>query len=364
MQISLECVDCSHRAPASVSRLHCESCGGLFNLAYDSASDGKQPRSPLTDLARNVSLGEGNTPVINLTRTAKYLGLRQLWAKLEFISQTGSFKDRGSAVLISAALSEGVTEFIEDSSGNAGASLSAYAAAAGMKAHVFAPASAASGKLDQIRIFGAELHAIDGPRQAATDAAEHFVNERGLPYLSHNLSPYFSEGMKAFAYEVNAGPASGIRHIVLPVGNGSLLIGGRTGYDELIAAGAISESPRFHAVQSEAVQPLAAAVNGYTWEASSAKATVASGIAVSSPPRLNQSVAAVKESDGTALTVSDDVTLEWQRRLARDEGIFCEATSAAAFAGLEKLIASGTIHPDEPVLMPITGSGLKEPVRS
>ena len=133
MQISLECIDCSRRVPATVSRLHCDSCGGLFNLVYDTPPDGKQPRTPLTGLARTVSLGEGHTPVVSLTTTAKSLGLRHLWAKLEFISPTGSFKDRGSAVLISAALSEGVTEFIEDSSGNAGASLSAYAAAAGMQ---------------------------------------------------------------------------------------------------------------------------------------------------------------------------------------------------------------------------------------
>src|SRR5690606_4078479 len=138
-------------------------------------------------------------PVVSLERTADALGLGALLAKLEFMTPTGSFKDRGSAVLVSVAKLEGISEFVEDSSGNAGASLSAYAAAAGMKAHVFVPATAARGKLDQIRIFGAELHAVDGPRQAATDAAEAFVAQRGLPYLSHNLSPFFSEGMKAVA---------------------------------------------------------------------------------------------------------------------------------------------------------------------
>ena len=322
------------------------------------------PDAASSILPTGVTLGEGGTPVVSLARTARHLGLRQLSAKLEFVSPTGSFKDRGSAALISAALAEGVTEFIEDSSGNAGASLSAYAAAAGMKAHVFVPSNAAPGKLDQIRIFGAELHAIDGPRQAATDAAERFVEERGLPYLSHNLSPYFSEGMKAFAHEIETSAASGVQHIVLPVGNGSLFIGAKAGFDDLLAAGTIDEVPRFHAIQVEAVQPLVAAVHGKDWSAADVRPTVASGIAVSVPPRLAQCVEVVRCSAGSAIAIPDEAAIEWQRRLARDEGIFCEVTSAVAFAGLERLIEYGVISPDESVLVPITGSGLKEPVRA
>ncbi len=310
-----------------------------------------------------MTLGEGSTPVIQLRRTAQTLGLDQLWGKLEFMAPTGSFKDRGSAILVSAALNEGVSEFVEDSSGNAGASLSAYAAAASMRAHVFVPASAARGKLDQIRIFGAELHAIEGPRQAATEAAERFVAETGLPYLSHNLSPYFAEGMKAVSYEIANDVIGDIDHIVLPVGNGSMLIGAKSGFDDLIEAGRIADMPRFHAVQAENVMPITAAINGGSWKSSDARPTVASGIAVSQPPRLQQCVDAVNRSCGSAVAVPDASAFEWQGRLADNEGIFCEITSAAAFAGLEKLIATGEIQRDEPVLVPITGSGLKEPVR-
>lgn len=363
MNLFLECLECAKRIPATTKQLRCAECRGLFKISYDVAPDGKQPLTPISQLAASVSLGEGQTPVVQLSKTAQLLGLSELWAKLEFMAPTGSFKDRGSTVLITAAHAEGVTEFVEDSSGNAGASLSAYAAAAGMNAHVFVPASAAQGKLDQIRIFGAELHAIDGPRQAATDAAEQFVAERGLPYLSHNLSPYFSEGMKAVAYEIARSQAPGVQHIVLPVGNGSMLIGAKTGYDELLESGAISSAPKFHAVQAENVQPITAAINGTQWRSADAKPTVASGIAVSSPPRLKQCVEAVESSGGEAVSVGEEATLEWQQRLARDEGIFCEATSAAAFVGLEKLLASGAIGDADSVLVPITGSGLKEPVR-
>jgi threonine synthase len=364
MDHTLECLDCAKRVPATVTRLRCHTCAGLFRIAYSTAADAKQQRLPLSVTSRTVSLGEGRTALLRLDRTARALGLGDLWAKLEFIAPTGSFKDRGSAVLISAALAEGVTEFVEDSSGNAGASLSAYAAAAAMKAHVFVPADAASGKLDQIRIFGAELHLVEGPRQAATDAAEKFVAEHELPYLSHNLSPYFSDGMKAVAYELHLGPARDAGHVVLPVGNGSLLIGATAGFDELAEAGVVDSRPKFHAVQAQAVQPITAAINGDAWDSSSAAPTVASGIAVGLPPRLNQCVAAVRESGGSAVAVADSASLNWQRKLARVEGIFCEATAATAFAGLQQLITQGAISPGESVVVPITGSGLKDSVPS
>jgi threonine synthase len=362
MNTHLECLECFNRYVANVASLRCPACSGLFKLAYRDAPMGDRPRLPEYD--SQVSLGEGGTPIVRLDRTASRLGITGLYAKLEFMAPTGSFKDRGSAVLMSAAAAEGVREFIEDSSGNAGASLSAYAAAAGIKAHVFVPASAARGKLDQIRIFGAVLHAIEGPRQAATDAAEKFVVERGLPYLSHNLSPYFSEGMKAVAYELHRSDIGRVDHVVLPVGNGSLLIGAKTGYDELLAAGVIDSAPKFHCVQAEGVQPITAAINGAVWSRADVQPTIATGIAVSVPPRLAQCVDAVRESGGSAVVFADASAKSWQQRLARDEGIFCEVTSAAAFAGLEQLMSAGKIGKNDSVVIPITGSGLKEPLSS
>jgi threonine synthase len=360
MNTFLECLECSTRYEASVASLRCPACSGLFTLRYSDAPKGDHPLLPQHET--QVSLGEGGTPVVRLERTASQLGIAALYAKLEFMAPTGSFKDRGSAVLMSAAAAEGVQEFVEDSSGNAGASLSAYAAAAGIKAHVFVPASAARGKLDQIHIFGAELHAVEGPRQAATDAAEKFVDERRLPYLSHNLSPYFSEGMKAVAYELHRSDIGQVDHVVLPVGNGSMLIGAKAGYDELVAADVINSAPKFHCVQAEGVQPIAAAFNGAAWSRADVQPTIASGIAVSVPPRLNQCVSAVRESGGSAVVFTDASAKAWQHRLAKDEGIFCEVTSAAAFAGLEQLLASGKIGDNDSVVIPITGSGLKEPL--
>ncbi|MEX2377545.1 MAG: pyridoxal-phosphate dependent enzyme [Dehalococcoidia bacterium] len=359
---NLRCLDCSRAVAATVHTLFCNTCGGLFEVEYNDSPRRGGPCLPLRTPANRLSLGEGATPLVELRRLGRELGLGRLWAKLEFESPTGSFKDRGSAVLVSAAVEDGVTEFVEDSSGNAGASLAAYAAAAGITAHIFAPSAAARGKLDQIAIFGATLHAIDGPRQAATDAAREFVDREGLVYLSHNYSPFFAEGMKPFSHEVASSPAAGIQHMVLPVGNGSLLIGARKGFDELVASGALARQPALHCVQAEAVRPIVAALRGETWPADLAKPTAASGISVSKPPRIAEALSAVRDTGGQGTAVTDEAILAWQRRLARAEGIFCEATSAAAFAGLEQLLEGGAIQPGADVLIPITGTGLKEPL--
>ena len=357
----LKCLGCGSAHGATVRVLNCPKCGGLFDIEYAAPPGGWAQRLPLSNPGAMVTLGEGATPLIELRRTSRQLGLGGLYAKLEFVSATGSFKDRGSSVLMSAALEENISEFVEDSSGNAGASLSAYAAAAGIKAHVFAPASAAKGKLDQIAIFGSDLHTVAGPRQAATDAARKFLHDNNLVYLSHNYSAYFAEGMKAVSYELESDAGRGTDHVVLPVGNGSLLIGMRKGYDELLESGRIGSIPRLSCVQAEAIRPVVAAVNGEPWDPETAAMTVASGISVTRPPRLAEEVDAVRHTGGFAVAVQDSATIEWRNRLAREEGLFCEATSAVAFAGVEALVASGRIRRGDSVVVPVTGSGLKEP---
>ena len=151
----------------------------------------------------------------------------------------------------------------QDSSGNAGASVAAYAAAAGIKAHIFAPSTAPQAKLKQISVYGAQAHLIDGPRAASTAAAVAFCAERGLVYASHALSPYFLEGTKTFAYEVVRQLHDGLpEYVVFPVGNGSLLIGAFRGFEELRRAGAVGRVPRLHCAQAQAVKPVVAAYSG------------------------------------------------------------------------------------------------------
>ncbi len=345
----LRCLDCGFRAEPGLE-LSCALCGGLFAVEYESAA-----RESVRLPGVAWSLGEGSTPTIELDWELPV----RLELKLEFLAPTGSFKDRGAATLIGMAREFAVREFVEDSSGNAGAALAAYGASAGMRAHIFLPASAGAGKRAQIEAVGAVAHSVDGPRAAATEAADAFVAESGLPLLSHNRSPYFSEGMKLVAQEIaqHGLPDS----IVLPVGNGSMLIGLWRGFSELAESGLIGRIPRLHAVQATAVSPLAAAFRGH--DTPPTRPTIAEGIAVASPPRLAEMLSAICESEGSAMAVSEVEITSAHRRIGQ-RGLHVEPTSAVALAGLERLSARGLIAAGERVLVPLTGSGLKHsPIR-
>ncbi len=362
--IELVCVECGASYEADMHALGCESCGSPLDVAYVDPDahttdfGGLRMPVPFHSHAPTVTMGEGQTPIVELPSIGREIGGVSVVAKLEFMNPTGSFKDRGTATMLSVAMEHGVESVVEDSSGNAGASVSAYAARAGIDAHVFAPATAPEAKMGQIRVYEASTHPTPGPREASTEAAVDFQQSHGMVYASHNLSPYFVEGTKTFAYEVATQMSPGPDHIVIPVGNGSLLLGAWTAYQELFSQGAVSRMPKLHAIQAEAVMPLAAAFMGTDWKPGAA--TIAGGIAVGSPPRLQQSLRAIRESGGSSLAVTDSSIIEWQKRLASQEGIFAEPTSAAAFAGLELLVERGVVSTDEVALVPVTGFGLKD----
>ncbi len=353
---TLQCTACSRDHAPNIRTLSCSHCSAPLVVTYP------QHANPILCIPP-VSLGEGRTPVVPLPSIAESLGLTSLYAKLEFASPTGSFKDRGTAVMLAAARFFGVDEIVEDSSGNAGASVAAYSTRCGIKAHIFAPDSAPRAKLNQIRVYGAETHLIPGPREAATDTALAFCEENDLVYASHNLSPYFLEGTKTFAHELPTDfPGRLPDHIVMPVGNGSLILGTWNGLKEIKRRGAIDTLPRLHAIQADAVRPIVAAFQYEPWTPDPANRTIAGGISVAQPPRLNHVLHVLRQCGGQSLSVADSEIELWQTRLARTEGLFCEPTSAAAFAGLSRLLDSEVISPDETVLVPITGSGLKDPV--
>ena len=362
--IHLVCTECAAVREADMFALACRECAAPLDVAYDDPAArvipilGAKMPVPIHADAMPVTMREGDTPIVPLPAVAARLGLANVWGKLEFISPTASFKDRGTAMMLSVAAELGVSEIVEDSSGNAGASVAAYAARAGIRAHVFAPESAPPAKTAQIRVYGANAVSVPGPREASAQAADEYRRARGCVYASHNLSPYFIEGVKAFAYETAAAGLD-IRHIVIPVGNGSLLLGAWKGWRELAAAGRARAVPKLHAVQADAVQPVVAEFEGREWTPSGAT-TIAGGISVASPPRKRQVARAVRESGGRAIAVSDAAALKWRDFLAAKEGVFAEPTSAAAFAGLEKLVRAGAVADGEDVLMPITGFGLKD----
>lgn len=362
----LRCGTCDRRYAANMTTLACEQCETPLDVAYDSSSPrvlhGRHDMPlPLQDPASAPTLGEGDTPLVTLPAIARELGLDRLLGKLEFVNPTGSYKDRGAAVMMAVAREQGVTEVVEDSSGNAGAAVSAYAARSGIAAHIFAPASAPAAKVAQIRIYGAEVHSVEGSRDDTTTAAMAFARNNDIVYASHAWSPYFPEGTKSFAYEV-VDQLAGLApdHVVFPVGNGGLLLGAYAGFRELHEAGHIGAIPRLHAVQSRGVMPLVESMAGREWDAATATKTIAGGISVVAPVRGAQVIDTLRATGGSAVAVLDDDILRMQRLLASGEGVFAEPTSAAAFAGLELLVRDGAIKRDQLTVVAVTGFGLKD----
>ena len=339
------CSRCGFREVFSFDALACRECRGPLDLSEGTL---ESPSSPVT-------LGEGDTPVVRLANIGRRLGMGQLYAKLEFLNPTGSFKDRGSAVMVSALRSGGIRSAAEDSSGNAGASVAAYCAQAGIEATIFAPASAPPMKLQQIGFYGARVVKVGGGRAAVAAACRRYCEDEGVVYASHNLSPLFIEGTRSFAAEVGSQMREAPEHVLFPVGNGSLLIGSWKGFKGL------GEMPKLHCVQSEACMPIAAAFEGNDWAPSEAGVdTVAGGIAVERPPRLGQVLDALSDSGGEAVAVAEKEIVRWQRRLSVEEGLFVEPTSASVLVGLESLLESGKIGEGEKVLVALTGFGFKD----
>ncbi len=272
--------------------------------------------------------------------------------KLESTNPTGSFKDRGAAVLLTALAARGVREVAEDSSGNAGAAIAAYSARAGIRATIFVPAAAAPAKLAQIAAYGAEVVRVPGPREQVARAAQAAPGV----YASHVWQPAFFHGTKTVAFEV--WEQLGRRApdwVVAPVGHGTLLLGLALGFRELVQAGAIARPPRLVAVQARTCAPLAGPALGLD---PGGGETVAEGIRIQVPVRGGEIAAAVGASEGRWAVVEEVEIRAAQERLGR-EGLFVEPTAAVAPAAAWRLLADGAFAAGAVVVVPLTGHGLK-----
>ena len=290
-------------------------------------------------------MGEGATPVCRLA----YRGV-DIDAKLDHLMPTGSYKDRGATVLISHARSLGVDELVEDSSGNAGCAIAAYASRAGIRCRIYVPSDTAAAKVSQIEAYGADMVLVEGGRQRTAEAARSAADSSY--YASHVYNPYFNEGIKTLAYELAEDlPGDALQSIVIPVGNGSLLLGLIRGFEELIASGVLPRVPKIVAVQSELCATLKS-----DWIGGQDNVTIAEGIAISSPPRLEEMRAAIARIGIEVRTVSDEQISD-SVRAAAAEGLYLEPTGAVSLAG-----ARGIIDEDATVgriAVVTTGHGLK-----
>jgi threonine synthase len=356
------CSNCNYPYPSEGIVYCCPRCGGVFDypgaIQFDpSKVDRSQPgiwrfrhtfELPL-DL-EPVSLGEGDTPLV----WVKVFG-RQVIFKCEYLNPSGSFKDRGSSVIVSWLMSRGVTEAIEDSSGNAGASFAAYAARAGMKARVFVPASASGPKRRQIEAYGADLVPVVGSRTDVANTAR-IAADSGAAYASHAYLPINLKGYATAAYEIveQLGRMPGT--IIVPAGQGGLLLGLKRGFDALLIGRAAQIPPRMIAVQARVCAPLCDFyVSGFASSSATTEThTLAEGVQVNNPLRKKEIITAVQTSHGQILAVDEDEILP-----ARDElahlGFYVEPTSAIVWVALAELAEELF----DPIVVILTGSGLK-----
>ena len=358
------CPACGMAYPADRPLWHCD-CGGPLDLEpgqglrrsdidADDASLWRYRAALALKESPRVSLGEGWTPLV--TRHWDGVPVR---FKLESQMPTGSFKDRGTAVMLNHLLQVGVGPIHEDSSGNAGSSIATYAAAAGLRCRIYVPASAPRGKVVQIAAAGAEVRAIPGTREAVTEAALAAIGESF--YASHNWHPYFIEGTKTLAYELWEQLGFAVPdNILVPTGYGSNILGLDRGFDELIRQGEISRRPRLFAVQAENCSALAAAwaVGAADYVPFTPTATIADGIATVKPVRTAEVLAALRRSGGGVVTVPEAEIGPALKTLGR-LGLFVEPTAATASAALSRLLRDRTIRPDETTIVVLTGHGLK-----
>lgn len=301
-----------------------------------------------------VTMGEGLTPLVE----HGWRGHRAHF-KLEWFAPTGSFKDRGATVMISTLRQQGIDRVLEDSSGNGGAAIAAYAAAGGLRAKILVPAYTQPGKTVQMRAYGAETELIPGTRQDTAEAAERQAAD--IFYASHNWQAFFLQGTKTLAYELWEDLGFGAPdNVVIPTGAGSNVLGCDIGFCELLRQGEISRLPRLFAVQPENCAPLHATflTGGDDLVAIEAKPTIAEGTSIVKPVRTREVLAALRRSGGRTVAVSDREIEAAHGELART-GLYVEPTCASAAAGLGKLLDAGVVRPEETTVLILTGTGLK-----
>jgi threonine synthase len=282
------------------------------------------------------------------------------YLKVDYLLPTGSYKDRGATVLVSLLRFVGVKAVVEDSSGNAGSAMAAYCAAAGITCDVYVPATASAGKLFQMRAYGATVHQVRGSREEVTAAALQAA--QAAYYASHYWNPFFNEGTKTIAFEIWEQLGRVPDALVLPCGQGSVVLGVAKGFGELQAVGLTASMPKIIAVQAQACAPLyrmlherLSAVPDVT-----PAHTAAEGIASRRPLRWREILDAVGKNGGSIVAVGEEHIASgilW----AAKRGFFIEPTSASAIAGYRQALTSGLITSEDTVVVVLTGHGLKSP---
>jgi threonine synthase len=377
-----KCINCGSEYGIDEIVYFCKKCGDILEIKYDhgelaeALKDNKWQNTPLSvwryrhfmpisDATKIVSLNEGGTGFHSCEHLAKHLGLRELYVKNEGENPTGSFKDRGMTVGVTKAVELGVQSVICASTGNTSASLAAYAAKAGLQCAVLIPSGKiAYGKLSQAMIYGAKVIQVRGNFDQALDVVLKVSEKHRSIYLLNSINPFRIEGQKSLGYEIcDQLNQEAPDRIIVPVGNAGNISAIWKGFTEFHELGVVKALPKMTGIQAAGSAPIAQAIkDGRDTIVPVAKPeTVATAIRIGAPVSWKKALNAIRESGGTAETVTDAEILSAQKMLARVEGLFVEPASASSIAGLIKLVENGTIDKDERVVCVTTGHGLKDP---
>ncbi|HEY9869468.1 MAG TPA: threonine synthase [Candidatus Obscuribacterales bacterium] len=312
---------------------------------------------PVTDDTPIVTLGEGNTPLVQAVNLPLLLGVPslKLHFKLEGLNPTGSFKDRGMTLAISKAVEARAQAVICASTGNTSASAAAFASKAGLTCYVLLPAGhVALGKLAQALLYGARVIPIDGNFDRALEIVRELAEDSHVTIVN-SINPFRLEGQKTAAFEVIEQLGQAPEYLFIPVGNAGNISAYWRGFKLWKLSGKAHRAPHMFGFEAEGA---AAIVRGTPVDNPE---TVATAIRIGNPASWHEAEQAASESGGQIDSVTDQEILQAYKLLAASEGIFCEPSSAAGLAGLIKHLKSGTLPPDSTIACVLTGNGLKDP---
>jgi len=357
------CSKCGKEASTDTRRPRCD-CGGLWTLAFEPPKfslDGidrdewsmfrYRDFMALEDQTwRDITMGEGMTPIIPLDG--------QVLLKMDYYMPTLSFKDRGAAVLMAHCKAIGVDYVVQDSSGNAGNSVAAYAARAGIRCEIFVPEGTSPKKIAMTEAYGAKCTVVPGNRDHCADVCREKVEREGVYYANHVMNPFFYEGTKTYIYETFEQLHRIPGHILIPVGNGTLFLGALHALEHLVSSGVIPGMPQIIAVQSEHCDPLLRAAEA--GEAEPARVaptpTMAEGIAIGQPLRGAEILSYVRKYGIRFVHAPEALILQARTKLA-ERGVYCEHTTAANYAAF--LHYCQLYGPVRDCLITMCGAGLK-----
>ncbi len=379
----LECPECDKTYSANELHTVCLECGSPLLVRYDLPGaktcldrDAMRARPdtmwrwrellPVRDEAHIVTLGEGGTPLLYTPHLGQQLGVPELYLKDEGRNPTGTFKARGIGMAVSRAVELGVRGLVIPTAGNAGGALAAYAARAGLPAHVFMPLDAPPSNQNEVKMAGAHLHLVPGLISDAGRESAAMAQESGLFDVSTLKEPYRLEGKKTMGYEIALDLGWQLPDVIVyPTGGGTGLLGLWKAFEEMEQLGWISSHrPRMVCVQAAGCAPMVKAFEEGRdrCEFFVGAQTIAAGLRVPKPLGDRLILRAIRESNGTALTVTDDEMIATRTLIASSEGIHACLEGSATVAALRKLIASGWIRSNECVMCLNTGTGLKDPM--